>query len=401
MSVRSRLGEERGWALVTAIMLMAVMLGVGLTTVSFVDTQQREARAERVRESAFNLADTALSAAAFGVARAWPGGPGAGGVTVDCTGVLPAGTSTANPRCPDASKLVSAFSSAEVAAGATIATTVRDNGPGAQQARYYDAAVASSQPAYDQNGDKRLWLRAQATVGGKTRTIVALVRANAEPVPFPDRVLLAGKIATSNTGNKPIIVTRDVTTGDYAPVSVRCDPAQPDCVMFDRAKGQIAPDTVESEPFPLRNALTEAALGQLREAARAAGTLTSSCPATLTGGVVFIDGPANCAYVANSVFNSQSVPGIVVINNGTLTLGGGSTFYGILYAHNAQDSTGDVITLTGTTQIFGGIMIDGPGRLQAGSSKVNLVYDPAAADNAHVIADGAIVRNSWRELPKN
>ena len=180
-------------------------------------------------------------------------------------------------------------------------------------------------------------------------------------MPFPDRVLLAGKIATSNQGNKPIIVTRDATTGDYAPVSVRCDSAEPDCVVFDRAKGQIAPDTVENEPFPLRNALTEAALGKLREAARAAGTLTASCPTTLTGRVVFIDGPANCSYVANSVFNTQTAPGIVVINNGTLTLGGGSTFWGILYAHNAQDSTEDVITLTGTTQIYGGIMIDGPG----------------------------------------
>lgn len=396
--MRRRLySDEGGWALVTAMLLMTVMMGVGLASVSFVDGQQRQAGQERVRESAFNLADATLSAQAFAITHAWPAQPSS--AMVPCTATLPAAQGTADARCPDLTKVRSAFSSADYTAGATVSTLVRDNGPDLSNPTFYDDATAAAQPSYDQNGDKRLWVRAQATVGARTRTLVALVRVDEQPVPFPDRALIAGSIATSNLGNKTLIVTRDSTTGAYAPISVRCDPAAAGCVEFDRAKGQIAPDTVESQPFPLQSAVPESAYAQLREMARANGTLHSSCPSSIAGAVVFIDGPANCSYGASTAYNTKAQPGIVVVNNGTLTLGGGSTFYGVLYARNAQGSSGNVITLQGTTQVVGGILIDGAGGLLAGSSKINLIYDPTAGRNARLIGDGTIVRNTWRELP--
>lgn len=394
MSARTRPADEGGWALITALLLMLVMMTLGLAVLSMVDTGQQHARAERVRESSFNLADAVLSAQAFAISRSWPGGVNAGGSAVPCAGSISTGTGTADARCPDPARLAGAFDSVDYATGATFSTLVRDNEP---DRTFYDDAVAA--PPHDANGDKRLWVRSQATVGGKTRTIVALVRVDEQPLGFPNRVLIAGKLATTNSGDKAIIVTRDNATGDYAPVSVRCDPAAAGCLDFDQSKAQIVPYTVEDEPFPMQQALSDEAVRQLREAARANGTLFTGCPPSLQGDVVFIDGPANCEYRANGVANSRERPGMVIIENGTLLVNGDFTFYGLLYARNAQRSTDHVITLTGTTQVFGAVMVDYAGGLLAGSSKINLVYDPKVFRNARVIGEGTIVRNTWRELP--
>ena len=58
----NKLNEERGSVMVTAILLMAVMMTLGFAVMSSVDTQTRQSRAERERESTFNLAEASLSA---------------------------------------------------------------------------------------------------------------------------------------------------------------------------------------------------------------------------------------------------------------------------------------------------------------------------------------------------
>ncbi|MEJ7715463.1 MAG: pilus assembly PilX N-terminal domain-containing protein [Thermoleophilaceae bacterium] len=60
MSGRCR--EERGSALIAAIVLIGVMMSIGLATASYVDGQQTQSGGERTRESAFNLAEAALGA---------------------------------------------------------------------------------------------------------------------------------------------------------------------------------------------------------------------------------------------------------------------------------------------------------------------------------------------------
>jgi len=73
--MRQKLAEERGNVLVTAIMLMAVMLSVGMAVASTVDTQTAQSRKERERESTFNLAEAALSAQTFILGRRGTGTP--------------------------------------------------------------------------------------------------------------------------------------------------------------------------------------------------------------------------------------------------------------------------------------------------------------------------------------
>src|SRR5688572_25687149 len=66
---RRSIGGEEGSVMITAILLVAVMLSVGLAAMSTVDTQSEQSRRERVGESTFNLAEAALSNQIFILGR--------------------------------------------------------------------------------------------------------------------------------------------------------------------------------------------------------------------------------------------------------------------------------------------------------------------------------------------
>ena len=56
---RRILQREDGWVLVSAIVLMAIMVSVGLSSYAFVDTGQKRSRESRERESSLSLAEAA------------------------------------------------------------------------------------------------------------------------------------------------------------------------------------------------------------------------------------------------------------------------------------------------------------------------------------------------------
>ena len=68
-----RMNDERGSAIIMAIVLMTMMVAVGLAAYSVVDTQQTESMRERQRESSFNLAEAALNSQSFVLSRRWAG----------------------------------------------------------------------------------------------------------------------------------------------------------------------------------------------------------------------------------------------------------------------------------------------------------------------------------------
>ena len=63
--------------IVTAVMLLLIMVAIALAVLSQVDTQTTQSRKERERESAFNLAEAALSAQTFVLGRRGTGTAGA------------------------------------------------------------------------------------------------------------------------------------------------------------------------------------------------------------------------------------------------------------------------------------------------------------------------------------
>ena len=189
--IRRNPNREDGWVLMSAIVLMAIMLSVGLSAYAFVDTGQTRARESRERESSLSLAEAALYAQGFALAKNWPNAnKQLGG---DCSSANPLTATT--QYCPDRDTLakgsssnpgVAQFSTTDFGANATWTTSVRDNYGALASA--YDPAVANSTLTengvscpqtpcrMDFNGDRQLWVQARAVVRGKPRNIVARLK---------------------------------------------------------------------------------------------------------------------------------------------------------------------------------------------------------------------------------
>jgi Tfp pilus assembly protein PilX len=348
--MRRRLGAERGSALITAIIVMGIMLGLGLATFATVDTQQSQSGGERISESAFNLSEGALNTQSFILSRDWPG-TAAGAYPSTCT------STAATSKCPDPAVLASTYNGVDFASGASWTTMVRDDG--GSGANYYDDTSVMAQPSWDANGNHRIWLRSQAIVRAKKRTVVALVKVQEATEQFPRNALTAGYLATNNNGAKVIVSTQG------RPAALRCaNKSDPAC--NGSQPGQISPDTL-GDNYQGGNALLPDAIERLRSRAIADGTYyASGCPANPSGAVIFVE-IGNCSYSGGTV-NSPGTPGTLVIMNGTLSLSGNFTFYGLVYMANTQNTSGNVITMGGTAVIQGSVAIDGNAGILAGAS---------------------------------
>lgn len=418
--MNARLSDERGFAVATAIMVITIMIALGLATAAMVDNQSKLTGKERLKETSFNVGEAVLNAQALQLSQTWPGSNAAG-----TGGPYPASCARGdtNTNCPDSPTVDAGFQGTDFSSSTAWNVTVRDNVGTAAQ--YYDRTALDATPCpsssgtmspctWDSNADGAMWVRAQATVGAETRTVVALVKLDLVNEQFPQNTITSGKFRTSNSGKKVIVDTKGCAavgapvggckSQRAAPVVVRCTTTPPPytrsnaCLGFDQTKGQISPPDSVATGFTGR-VLPVNAVDDLRRRAKALGTyFASGCPSGLTGAVVFIEN-GNCSYNGGT-FNSAAAPGVVVINTGTLNLGGNVTYYGVIYAANAQASTGDVVTLGGTATIQGAIGVEGQGGVLAGSSKLNIVYDPGATSALFGFGSTAEVsQNTFRELP--
>jgi Tfp pilus assembly protein PilX len=402
MTKQPRLKSERGNVLVTAIFLTVAMMMLGLAVASTVDNQTGQSRKERERESTFNLTEGTLTSQTYVLGRLGTGSP-AKPFPNKCT------TASTEALCPTAEELSRAFDGAtqrDFAAGFTWETSVRDNqDPGGSVSQYYHPSLVDSDCnasttdhvwCYDQNNDDQLWVRAASTVRNRTRTIVALIRVEKRAVLFPRYAILAGAFQTTNNGNKVIVDA----TGSLG-VGVRCsvEPPSPDneCLGYDPDKGQLVPAGSYTTGHDAQPAISIDDLEALRSAADAAGTLYSSCPSNPSGAIVFVES-GDCSYTGEpGVINSSGAPGVFIIESGTFTTQ--RDFYGIVYAVNMQNSSDFVISTQGEGVIYGGALVDGDGKVLAGSSKNNIIFRATAFDNTRAAGSAGVVQNTWRELP--
>jgi Tfp pilus assembly protein PilX len=402
MNVLTRLRDESGNVLVTAIFITVAMMMIGLATMSMVDQQSGQSRKERERESTFNLTEGVLTSQTYVLGRLGTGSdvkpfPNA------CT------QSTTHDLCPSASELAAAFGGAnqqDFAAGFTWQTSVRDNqDPGGTVSQFFHPSLVDSDCAasstdhiwcYDRNNDDQMWVRAASTVRGRTRTVVALIRVERRQVNFPKYAILAGGFETSNNGAKIIIDA----TGSLG-VGVRCSVTPPapgnPCLGYDPAKGQLTPADSYTTGQPVQAAVTIDDAVALEDAAKADGTWYDTCPANPSGAIVYVKS-GDCVYTGvPGVINSAGSPGVFIIENGTFTTQ--RDFYGIVYALNKQNSTGFVIMTQGNGIIYGGALVDGQGKVLAGSSAENVIFRATAFNNARAAGTAGVVQNTWRELP--
>jgi len=385
-------------ALLVVMVLMAIMLTTGFALVSTVDTQTRESRSQRVRDSAFNLAESALNAQVFRLSGDWPGVGSA---------ALPYGTCTQtsiSTRCPEAG-YVSGGVSADLT-GATWQTTVRDNGTGA----FFSDQSTALQPGYDANNDGQLWVRAQATAQGHARTLIALARTEQQEEDLPHGALIAGSMEISNNGNKELI------RANGGPVAVRCP--TPSVLDLSICLGHALSGTTSTllsltsllatqitgttptTGYTGGDAMTPEARARLKATAIANGTYYTSCPldSQLTGQVVYIDTTANCYYGSNTKYNTKAAPGALILDRASVTFGGTTVFYGVIYAANTAPGAAALTTQGNSALINGGVIIDGSAKMVVGSSGLNIDFDVNAFRAVASYGRAGVVQNTWREI---
>ena len=390
---------ERGSAIILAIALMTMMLAVGLAAYSFVDTQQENSMFERHRESSFNLAEAVLNEQSFTLSRRWAGASTAYSTTVPtCTNA-----SATAIQCPDATQLSGSYSSPDYATGATWKTTIYDDPSGSP---FYDATTveAATNPHWDSNGNLRVWVKAETTVRGRRRTLVALVQVTENVEFMPRRVILAGQFELTPNGNGVYIKTNPDATSEH-PVTLRCTLADPSCAEFtpDKKNPQLDPPTaIAGQQYIGQDALEDDVKDRLKERAIADGRFyQNTCPdeSQLSGKVVWVEGCALGKYTHNYTWNSAAKPGILIWADGVLELGGNSTFWGIVYHLNNTNSTdNEVLRLRGGLTIEGGAFVDGPGGIDVGSNRVNINYFDGAFIGISSYGSASIVQNSWRDI---
>ena len=419
------LRSERGSALVTSMAVLAILVMVGLPLLDMIDRTQKRTTTERVREASYNVAEAAMGAQTRTLTASWPH-QAARALPAQCVR-----TST-NARCLPSAALAADFIGSDFDAASSWTVEVRDNVGTA--ATYYNRAALNATTCtvtpctWDFNADGVLWVRAEATIRGRTRAMVAQVRQHIVRIPLPRAVVTAGRVATTNSGRKTIIdgkgclakskPSNSCNSVQPAPVVVRCTtttPATAGDACLNYRPEQVAPNLTLQDPNA-QNMLTGAQLEMVRLFAMQQGTYRNTCPVTaadFAGQVVFIEPasptapPLNCVYGANGSANSPAAPGMFLINRGSITINSDFSYYGIVYAANNLPTSGtpsdssNLVSITGGGYVQGGIFVDGKGGVLVGSTGLNISFDENAFGNLRGVSGNAsLVQNSFRELPR-
>ncbi|HMJ32720.1 MAG TPA: pilus assembly PilX N-terminal domain-containing protein [Baekduia sp.] len=425
------LHDEDGVAIIVAVVLMALMLAMGLGAVTFVDGQSKLTGAQRQRETAFNVAEAALNAQITQISHHWAGKNGAndGGTTTHPTiGFLPC---PGGAFCPSSGELTSLVPGADSNVAITWRTNVYDNS--GTLGDYFADSRVGNQCGCDYNNDGKVWVRAQATVRGRTRVIVSLVQEQTQAESVPHAALITGTLTIRNNGlhNGPIIqsnggivaVRCDVPDGAGQPGGPPAETASEPCLgqplgraptrtdadWNDLLNNQISGFQSHVDKYSAAPVFSQDQITRFVNTAWAESTYFEGCPSSLAGKVVVVNTTGNCSYSGSDAWNTTAAPGFLIFlnANSSLTLGGSTQFNGVIYHANMgvpptlgspTQSSASLIITSGTTLINGGVIIDGPGRMDAGESGLNIRFDDHGYDAVRSLAAAGIIQNSWREI---
>jgi Tfp pilus assembly protein PilX len=406
--MRYRLHDEQGWALLTAILLMTIMLGTILTVATYVDGQTKLGADSRKRETAFNMTEAALNGQIFALSQQWPGAGAATNTALQYPTCTQASTDS---HCPNAAALSKLIASPD-ATNALWQTVVRDNG--GSSPNFYSDTLTLGQPAYDANLDKQLWVRATSTARGKTRTMVTLVRVEEQQEDLPHASIIANRLSDSNNGNKTLVNMTN-STGANGFIGVRCTPVPGETLT---CLGQPRPETgdwptslVQTQlspydghiqtAYPQGNLVSPSARARLKQRAIEDSSYYATCPAALptTATVIWIDS-GDCHFQGTDSTSAE----MLVINTGSIEFLGNRDFTGVIYAINSTNRTDSVVMLHGNGHVFGGVLVEGDGGVDVGSSgngggvQGNLVFDDNAFKAVKSYGTAGMVQNTWREI---
>jgi Tfp pilus assembly protein PilX len=393
-------------AVVTAIVLMAVMLVMGAAMLSLVDTQTEQTASERSGESSFNLAEATLNSGAFLLARNWP-------------------RTAAGGSC-DSRTVSGTLAEPDAAAPATMSTQVQRllaqtyAGDAASSSRWWLTVCDWAQtqysawdksllvrPGYDTSlgglpaaQPRKLWVRAESLVAGRRRAVAGLVQAGQTPV-FP----LGYSVVTGQLGAELTNAVTGVLAGDLVSsllgtrpmfsggaVGLRCSLLDRDQILADsellgclsglftvvdalsRPVGSLIHGT-EYIHYQADTIVGDDEIASLRQQAEttctyyAANTCRNStvdsgddCKVTTAtaGKVVFIerigDGSGYCVLDTSTNPSASAL----VVGSGGVRVTGGGRFTGVIYALRRVKATagGADVRIQDGSKVRGAVFVD-------------------------------------------
>jgi Tfp pilus assembly protein PilX len=439
--------NEDGFAVVAAVVLLTVIMGLGLGLLLFADNQQKASAREQSSEAAFNVAEAALNAQVGQLSRKWPFKETRTEAEAEAEAEMPrsctaTGTSTETNDCPNPTDLKLDPNTSSTTCSGTDAwgsplsnqwtTYVRQE---VNESSLFNSTAVHAAPSYASSEAGALWVRSVGVVQCHPVAVVTLVTRLSVTLPLPVDAIAGNWFEVTNKGNKAVVNRKSEASAETGPVSMRCESTPPtkkgNCEEYEgESKEQVSPPITANEPKNPTTTLTASELATIKSEAQAYGKLYSAtspyhCPTSMSEleGVklstgartpVYIEGcgalnikangEANCT--ASKLTEPES-PGFLVIANGTFEMSGNSRYCGVIYAANLNTkplSEGAVVKLQGGAVVVGGIIVDGAGGIEFGSSgaggnPANLVFDSLAIHNATISAGAAATRNSFRILP--
>jgi Tfp pilus assembly protein PilX len=407
-----RASAEQGFVLVSGIILLTVMMGLGLGLLLFTDSQQKASSREQASESAFNVAEAALNAQIGQLNHAWP--TKAGEMPARCTAAASTGTNgcpTAESMSvgyPNISPLSCPASTPNDAWGSPSAnqwtTYVRQAEPATSS--YFNSTAEQPLQPYDGASPPsgKLWVRAVGIAQCRMVVLTSLVTQQYRAANYPTNAVTANWFETSNEGNKTIVNTEG-EAGQSGAVSMRCNGlSEAECKRYNKEKEQVSPDTTNAPPSPSQT-FSASDLAALKQQAKQINRYypTGKCPANLSelsGLPAYVEGPCTLSYIEGEA-NSAKSPGFLVLQNGTIELNGNAVFRGSIYAVNEQGASTAVITIHGNSHVYGSVNVDGNGGISFGSSKENFVYNSQVIKEIKILVGASPNRDSFRVLPNS
>jgi type II secretory pathway pseudopilin PulG len=431
------LGSERGNALITAVLVVAMMAGLGLAMVSVIEAQTQQMGVQQASESASSLAEAALNAEVAILGRKWPKVPAdtPTGGSASCRGQTMTGTlgPPGGSTLPDQvqSILTQTYDGSTTTSGAKWWLNVcdDDNIGNAWAGTLLDRPAYDATPPSDPTQPRKLWVRAEANVGGRRRAVVGLVQAGGQRSVFPELGLVTGALGDNlgpefrDISNKTLLSSLTGLLINKQPPMIDgnvglmtrpnvpgCDPMKDSevsaCLLPGILKNTSAkvgaigtrPQIRTLVDFRQDSTISADQLSLLRWQAQQTGVYAATvsdgalCPSGDENKIVFIEqvgsnGTGSC--IVNSSGNPKAkalivgAGGVRVCANvffGSCVAGlGRGTFTGIIYALHRKDPALADVRIQDGAKVVGGVFVDNAPDGNRGT--VEIVPPPPVTDD--------------------
>jgi hypothetical protein len=389
---RPRLPAQRGSVVIIATVFIVVFAALAVALYWLVTSQTRATETERTDVKAFNVAEAGIDAGMLALKLDWPGKASTPAyVDIDLLRTtlrsinpglwLPTddGTPTGEPTAIDFLNVL-IYDNVDPQTGET--TTVAN----------------ASAPAWDSNGDGRMFIDSTANVDNDRHRILVLAERQQWNLMFPATLALWASAVDSNGQGLEVYIEKgtppiyyDVHDAQHKGV----DPQPPDQVL---AATPSTFDSVVSEQLRLSLEKVARDAGTYFEGADAGDRASTFLASGEAGGkVVYVKSNTAVVISGRTQIGTEKEPVVVVIDTpdgttNTWDLRGTGDFYGLLVTIGHS-------TLRGTSGIHGALYCSGTVANKGNGSCGEIAYNQQVINNINgqYVISVNLVPNTWEE----